>query len=75
MAPYFLRSCIDEWKNARPKHILRQDVSLVHVSKNSLSDSGSDMNVRIKPARRPFGASLVILTEFSRIVIGKIGEG
>mmetsp|Transcript_14313 Transcript_14313/g.34816 ORF Transcript_14313/g.34816 Transcript_14313/m.34816 type:complete len:215 (+) Transcript_14313:1442-2086(+) len=75
MAPYLRRSCMLLWKNARPKIILRQLTSLVHVSKNSESDNGSDMNVRSSPARRPLGASLVIFTEFSRMVMGKMGDG
>jgi hypothetical protein len=33
------------------------------------------VNVRSRPARKPFGASFVIFTLFSRIDIGNIGDG
>ena len=34
-----------------------------------------DANVRANPAFKPFGASLVMFTEFSRMETGKIGLG
>ena len=75
IGPYFALSCTKLWKNASPNTILRHAASLVHVSKNEASLRGSDANVRANPAFKPFGASLVIFTEFSRMETGKIGLG
>ena len=68
-------TCTKEWKNASPKTIFRHALSLVLDSKNSVSDRGSEVHVRCKPAFKPEGASLVILTEFSKIPTGKVGLG
>lgn len=68
-------TCTMEWKNARPKSILRNEASLAQPSKKSGDEMGSLLYVRSSPALRPLGASLVILTPFSRMEMGKIGEG
>mmetsp|Transcript_5387 Transcript_5387/g.10055 ORF Transcript_5387/g.10055 Transcript_5387/m.10055 type:complete len:229 (-) Transcript_5387:2036-2722(-) len=64
-----------EWKKASPKRSLRNASSFTQPLKKSGLLMGSLKYVRRRPARRPLGASFVILMPFSRMVMGKIGEG
>lgn len=75
MGPNRLRSTTLAWKNARPKSILRNSASLAQPVKKALSVMGSMRYVRCRPARSPFGASLVILMPDSRMEMGKMSEG
>ena len=68
-------ACTMEWKTASPNSSLWKADLFEQPSKKAGLEKGSERYVRSRPALRPLGGSLVILTPFSRMEMGKMGEG